>query len=73
MLGHPITTLNVTEAGCLGVAMLACAAVTGQALPDLARRWVKPLATVMPRDTGHYEEQFTRYRELYPALRRITL
>jgi hypothetical protein len=42
-------------------------------LPNLARRWVKPLATVMPRDTGHYEEQFTRYRELYPALRRITL
>ncbi len=73
VLGCPITTLDVTEAGCLGVAMLACAAATGQALPDLARRWVKPQATVLPRAAGGYDEQFARYRELYPALRRLTL
>jgi xylulokinase len=72
VLGCPITTLNVTEAGCLGVAMLACAAATGQALPDLSRRWVKPQATILPRTAGCYEEQFARYRKLYPALRRIT-
>jgi xylulokinase len=69
VLGHPITTLNVTEAGCLGVAMLACAATTGEALPDLARRWVNPQATVTPRATARYDEQFARYRKLYPALR----
>ena len=73
VLGHPITTLNVAEAGCLGAAMLACAATTGQALSDLARGWVKPQATVLPRTAGHYEERFARYRELYPALRRIPL
>jgi sugar (pentulose or hexulose) kinase len=73
VLCHPITTLNVAEAGCLGVAMLACAATTGQALPELARGWVKPQATVLPRAAGYYEERFARYRELYPALRRIPL
>ena len=72
VLGHPITALNVTEAGCLGVAMLAAVATTGQALSDLARRWVKPQATVTPHAAGHYDAQFARYRELYPALRRTT-
>ena len=64
--------MNITEAGCLGAALLACAAATGQVLSDLARRWVKPQATVEPRAAGYYEEQFARYRELYAALRRIT-
>jgi xylulokinase len=72
VIGRPITTLKVTEAGCLGVAMLACAATTGQALADLARRWVKPLATVMPNTARCYDEHFARYRALYPALRRIS-
>jgi len=72
VIGRPITALNVTEAGCLGVAMLASAAATGQALPDLVRRWVKPKATVMPCAAGCYAEQFARYRELYPVLRRFS-
>jgi xylulokinase len=72
VLGRPITTLNITEAGCLGAAMLACAATTRQVLLDLARRWVKPQATVMPRHADHYEELFARYRKLYPALHHIT-
>jgi xylulokinase len=71
VIGRPITTLKVKEAGCLGVAMLACAAVTGQSLADLARRWIKPQATARPRPGAGYEKQFARYRELYPALRRI--
>ena len=71
VIGRPITGLHVTEAGCLGVAMLACAATTGQALSDLVRRGVKPKATVMPRAAGCYDEQFARYRELYPVLRRF--
>jgi xylulokinase len=73
VLGRPITPLNVAEAGCLGVAMLACAATTGQALPDLARGWIKPQSAVLPRDAGDYEERFALYRELYPALQRIRL
>ena len=73
VLGRPITTLSVAEAGCLGVAMLACDATTGQALADLARGWVKPQATIVPRAAAYYDEHFARYRELYPALRGIRL
>ena len=71
VLGRPITTLNVTEAGCLGVAMLACAAVTGKPVRDLARRWVQPHAMLAPRPaTAHwYDEQFARYRQLYPKIK----
>ena len=75
VLGRPITTLNVTEAGCLGVALLAAAAVTGQAVPALARQWVQPHATLTPRPAAArwYDEQFARYRQLYPALRKLNL
>ena len=71
VIGRPITTLNVTEAGCLGVAMLACAAVTGKPVRDLARHWVQPHTTLAPQPaTAHwYDEQFARYRQLYPILR----
>ena len=71
VLGRPITTLNVTEAGCLGVALLACAAVTGQTVPTLARQWVQPHTTLTPQPAAArwYDEQFARYRQLYPALR----
>ena len=70
VLGRPITTLNVTEAGCLGVALLACAAVTGQPVRELARQWIQPHTTLTPRPaaTRWYDEQFARYRQLYPAL-----
>jgi xylulokinase len=71
VIGRPVTTLNVTEAGCLGTAMLACAAVTGCSVPDLTRAWVTPQATVTPRAAAarFYDEQFARYRNLYPILR----
>ena len=75
VLGRPITTLNVTEAGCLGVALLACAAVTGQPVPTLVQQWVKPHITLTPRPAAArwYDEQFARYRQLYPALRLLNL
>ncbi len=74
VLGKPITTLNVTEAGCLGVAMLACAADTGESLASLAKRWVKPVARVTPQAAASefYAERFALYRELYPAFKRIS-
>ena len=75
VLGRPITTLNVTEAGCLGVALLACAAVTGQPVRALAQQWVQPQTTLAPRPAAArwYDEQFARYRQLYPALRLLNL
>ena len=75
VLGRPITTLTVTEAGCLGVALLAAAAVTGQTVPTLARQWVQPHTTLAPRPAAArwYDQQFARYRQLYPALRKLNL
>jgi len=75
VLGKPLTTLDVTEAGCLGMAMLAAAAVTSAAVTDLARQWVRPLATVAPRPEWRewYASRFAAYRELYPTLRRLHL
>lgn len=72
VLGRPITTLDVTEAGCLGAALLGCAAVTGQPLGALVRQWVIPKTTVTPRDKAArwYDRQFARYRNVYPMLRR---
>ena len=73
VLGRPITTLNVTEAGCLGVALLAAAAVTGQAVPTLARQWVQLHTTLTPQPAAArwYDEQFGRYRQLQPILRSL--
>lgn len=67
VIGRPISTLNVTEAGCLGVAMLACAADTGRPVEELAHEWVGVTATVEPRNS--YDQHFARYRELYTRLK----
>ena len=68
---RPIVTLAVTEAGCLGVALLACAARTGAKPRDLVGTWVKTTSVVDPdpRRAKLYEERFGRYRELYPMIR----
>lgn len=71
VIGKPVTTLNVTEAGCLGVAMLARCAVTGEDVPTLAKRWIRPVSQIAPRPEHAevYAQRFARYKELYPALR----
>ncbi len=71
VLGRPITTMAVTEAGCLGVAMLACAADTGTPLAQLVETWVKQQSVVEPDSTrtAFYNERFQAYKELYPAIR----
>jgi len=73
VIGKPITTLNVTEAGCLGVAMLAAAADTGRTVTDLAAEWVKPVSDVHPRDEAAdwYTKRFETYKSLYPTLREL--
>jgi xylulokinase len=71
VLNRPITVVEVPEAGCLGVAMLACAALTAEPLTDIAQRWVRPVRTVEPRPAhaAVYEERFQHYRGLYRALK----
>jgi len=71
VLNRPITTLAVTEAGCLGVAMLACAADTGTSPQELVDTWVKTTSVVEPdaRRASIYSERFAAYKELYPLIR----
>lgn len=73
VIGKPIMALNVTEAGCLGVALLACAADTEMSVNQLATQWVKPAARFDPRHTEWYAERFDIYRRLYPTLKTINL
>ena len=72
MLDRPITTLAVTEAGCLGVALLACAADTGARSQDLVDTWVKPQQAVEPNPAraAAYRERFEAYQKLYPWMRK---
>jgi len=71
VLGRPITTMAVTEAGCLGAAMLACVADTGTPLSQLVETWVKPQSVVEPdaKRAAFYGERFQAYKELYPVIR----
>ena len=71
VLGRPITTLAVTEAGCLGVAMLACGADTGISLAQLVQSWVTPQSLVEPdpKRAEFYRQRFGAYKELYPTVR----
>jgi xylulokinase len=73
VLNRPITSVAVTEAGCLGVAMLACAAGAGASLPEVSASWVRPVHVIEPEPelAGRYAEQFALYRALYPALREL--
>jgi len=71
VLNRPITTLAVTEAGCLGVAMLACAADTGTKPHQLVDTWVKTTSVVDPdpQRASVYDQRFCAYKEVYPLMR----
>ena len=73
ILNRPITTVAVTEAGCLGVAMLASHALNQEPLASITSRWVKPLAQIEPRAESAtiYEDKFTLYKQLYPTLKTL--
>jgi len=71
VIGKPITILDVTEAGCMGVAMLAKASHTGIYIGDIAKSWVKPIAKVEPKLQEFYNERFKLYKQLYPALKEL--
>ena len=74
VLGRPITTLAVTEAACLGAAMLAAAADQQVSPQDLVDTWVRPTSVVepAPQRAAVYSERFAAYKELYPAVREFT-
>jgi xylulokinase len=69
VIGMPITRVDVTEAGCLGAAMLVKALYSKREVREMAREWVKPLSTVEPMKGDHYDRKFQIYMDLYPALK----
>ncbi len=73
VIGKPITVLNVTESACLGVAILARAAETGESIVDLANRWSRPVEVKQPKEefVEHYSNKYAEYELLYSRLREI--
>jgi xylulokinase len=71
VIGMPVTILDVTEAGCMGVAMLAKAAHTRENVSEIAKSWVKPVSRVNPMNNDFYNKKFSIYKNLYPALKKI--
>ena len=71
VLGCLVTTLNVSEAGCLGAALLACSADTQTPIRELARRWVGSIDAFHPQaHNAHlYDQKFACYQQLYASLR----
>ena len=62
ILGVPLTTMKVTEATCMGAAMLA-GGRTGDP-------WAEPIKTFEPRTefAAMYEDRFAIYKEIYSSL-----
>jgi xylulokinase len=73
VLNTPINTVAVTEAGCLGVAMLAYAAHSGTDVKKLAAEWIHPGPVIEPNPefTDYYRERFAQYLQLYPAIKEL--
>lgn len=71
VIGKPISVLNVTEAGCKGVAILAKAAHTKQPVAEIAIQWTRIIATIIPDQSHCYDQKFLLYKELYQVLKSI--
>ncbi len=70
VLNRPISVAEVTEAGCMGAAMLARAADIGEDVASIARQWVRVGEVVEPNpeNASIYDERFQDYLRLYPAI-----
>lgn len=74
MMGKKITTLNVSEAGTLGTAILAgTAAGIYSSLEDAASKLIKVKKEFYPDDRMHsiYKEKFNTYKRIYPAVKSV--
>jgi xylulokinase len=69
----PITISGTTEAGCMGVAMLAASAVKNLDVFSMADKWIKHGAVIQPRSGKVYDNKFLSYRKLYKKVSSITL
>ena len=73
--GKTVTTLKLTEAGCMGAAMLACASASGISIYNLAEKWVKVESVLEPdKDFQiHYNKKFKSYKKLYQSVRELSI
>ncbi len=67
--------MNVTEAGCLGAAMLARSADVKTPVENLAAEMVRAGWTVQPSPEcfDYYTSRFAAYKKMYPALKSLGL
>ncbi len=73
-MNKKITMLNVKEAGCYGIAMLACSADTGKSINSLVYGWLKE-SEVVYSQSEHvklYKERYETYKKLYENVRSIS-
>jgi xylulokinase len=71
LLGRPVSAMRVTEAVCLGAAILAGSATGVYRTPqEAAKKLSRVETTYRPNEKNVkvYRERFALYRELYPAL-----
>ncbi len=69
--GKRIVLPETEEAGCLGAAMLACAAHSGRAVEELAAEWVRLKKSFRPGEENAtvYNRKFKRYKQFYQLIR----
>ncbi len=74
VLGRDIVRVETAQAGCLGAALLACAAHTQTPVESLAASWVRTGERVTPnsQNAALYSDRFATYLQLYPALCDLT-
>ena len=75
MMGCKVTTLNISEAGTLGVAILAGTACgVYKSIEDAVDKLVKKKKEFYPDAIMHelYREKFKTYKRIYPAVKSIT-
>jgi xylulokinase len=71
-MGLPIVSLDVSETGCLGAAMLAAKSVGfNNSLTELAAKWVRPAATYKPNPANaeKYAKRFEIFSQIYKTLK----
>lgn len=74
IFNRPVSALNVSEAACLGAAILAGVAVGEyRSADEAAAALVKVTETYDPQreEAARYAEQYARYQRVYPALREL--
>jgi xylulokinase len=74
MMGRKVTTLRISEAGTLGVAILAgTASGIYKSIEDAVQRLVKKKREFYPDEKLHeiYMEKFQTYKKIYPAVKNI--